>query len=287
MISLMLLLTTSADALQFKVANKVGIAHRTKEVIPLIGYGVTDNYSGSSNLSLKESVVYYLRSGGRTLNWHCHIDNDVGAALQASGVSPSEIFLSSCLWGGGLRNAKITRQAVEEKLKDTGVKTLDLLMLHDDNEWAIEAFKGLLDAKAEGLVKNVGVMDFTMERMNELQQKYGVYPDVWYGNLEPNDVLNSSSIKAKTFRWCQERGISVISIGWTDLSLESEAIHVLAKKYGKSFMEVSFRWAMDRGITVFPCSRSPGHLRELAKLQEFGPLTENELALIERRDAHM
>ena len=76
-------------------------------------------------------------------------------------------------------------------------------------------------------------------------------------------------------------------IGHGDKNLINEPVFTeLAKKYGKSNVQIILRWHVQSGNVVFPGSRNPDHIKDNFDIFDF-TLTEDEMAEIAKVDKNV
>ena len=140
----------------------------------------------------------------------------------------------------------------------------------------------------EGLVKNnlcrsIGVSNFSLKKLKELQSNCEISPAVNQVELHPylsqNNLLN----------YCKEQNIVLTcysplgSSGRPDqMKAENEprimddlAIKSLAQKYNKSEAQIILNWSISRGTIVIPKTVTPSRAEQNLKSQDFTMETED------------
>src|SRR6478609_8797603 len=129
--------------------------------IPIVGLG-TWALRGRDCARLTEQA---LRLGYRHIDTAQMYDNerDVGEGVRASGVSRSEIFVTTKVWTTHFAPNDLLR-STKESLARLRMTEVDLLLLHWPNPQVPleETLGGLVQAKQLGLARHIGVSNFTV-----------------------------------------------------------------------------------------------------------------------------
>ncbi|MBI2592326.1 aldo/keto reductase [Candidatus Saccharibacteria bacterium] len=155
--------------------------------------------------------------------------------------------------------------AFENSLKRIGTEYIDLYMLHrfpPPGTKIEESLKAMNRLVEEGVVKNIGVSNFTNNRFKEAQ-KYSAHPiacnQVHY-NVEYREVEDKSVL-----RFCQENDTFLVAyrpLQKGELP-KSPLLKELAEKYNKTPTQVSLNWLISQDNVVTICKTSnPEHLKE-------------------------
>lgn len=132
--------------------------------VPTIGYG-TWELEGDDCF---DGVRTGLELGYRHLDTAQAYGNEelVGAAMTASGIDRSEIFLTTKVWNEHL-SAEAVKASVGESLSKLQTDYVDLLVLHwplDEDSWAAR-LGAMADLVAHGAVRHLGVSNFTPSQL--------------------------------------------------------------------------------------------------------------------------
>jgi len=151
-----------------------------------------------------------------------------------------------------------------------------------------EAMEKLVD---EGLVRNIGVSNYSGALLLDLQRYARIKPAVLQVEHHPYLVQQPLLDLTKTL------GIAVTAYSsygpqtWLELNmhhsvpslLENDIITSISKRHGKSPANVLLRWATQRGIAVIPKSNNPARVKENFQASDFA-LTEEEIKQITSLD---
>lgn len=145
---------------------------------------------------------------------------------------------------------------VDESLKQTGLDYLDLYLLHapyGGKEGRLGAWQALADAVKDGKLKSIGVSNYGVHHLEELEQ-YIKETDAAKGK-GAGGVLSVNQIEVHPWLarkdivdWCQKRGV-VVEAYAPLVQGERAGEKVLAdlsKKHGKSWAQVLLRWSLQQ-----------------------------------------
>jgi 2,5-diketo-D-gluconate reductase A len=240
--------------------------------IPLIGFG-TWQLSGDE---ARQAVSWALEAGYRHLDTATGYGNEdqVGTALRDSGVSRDEVFVTTKLPPDHVGRE---RQTLQESLDKLGVDHLDLWLIHwpPNGTAGVESWKVFVEAQKEGLVRHIGVSNYSLDQIDELTSATGVTPAVnqikWSPVQFDRDVLEGS----------RERGVVVEGYSpFRAAKLDDPVLTGLADKYGKTVPQVIVRWHLQRGVVVIPKSAKRERIESNIDVFDF-ELSADELTAID------
>lgn len=260
------------------------------------------------------AVLEALRAGYRHLDCACDYGNEceVGEGLRAAiaeGVCRREdVWVTSKLWNTYHR-AEHVRAACERTLSDLGLDYIDLYLIHFPiplrfvpfearypPEWfhdpsapeprmeidvevtTQETWGAMEDLVAAGLVRNIGVANFSLQLLQDLLRGARLKPQVNQVELHP--FLPQEQL----VRFCQRHNVAVtgfsplgagsyVELGAADLATDSvldlAEVAAIAQRHGKTPAQVVLRWALERGYSVVPKSSKPHRMRENLDILDF------------------
>ena len=240
--------------------------------MPLLGFG-TWRLSGDAAVT---ATVEALRAGYRHLDTATIYGNEtqIGAALRESGVDRGDVFVTSKLPADRGDRA---RQTLEQSLEQLDVDALDLWLVHwpPDGGRSVEVWRHLLAARDEGLVRDVGVSNYSLEQLDELQQATGVLPAVNQCRWSPL-LFDPAFLSGHRERGVVLEGYSGLKGG----TLDHPTITGIAERLGRTPAQVIVRWHLEHGTVVIPKSTDPERIRSNADVGGFA-LSPDELAALD------
>ncbi|MFT4085138.1 MAG: aldo/keto reductase [Nocardioides sp.] len=233
--------------------------------IPQLGFGVFQIPPEDTERVVREA----LSAGYR------HIDTAQGyrnereviAAIEASGIDPDEVFVTS-----KLSNAHLTyeeaRAAIDGTIRDFGDKVPDLFLIH----WPLPTvrdftivWRAIEEAYQAGTLRAIGVSNFHIPHLERLMEVAEVQPEV--NQIELHPYLTQEPLRA----FHAEHGI--LTEAWSPIGqglvLADPVIGAIARRVGRTPAQVILRWHLQRDTIVFPRSTNPGRIRENFDLFDF------------------
>ena len=203
-----------------------------------------------------------------------------GRGMRESGVSRSQVFLSTKLWPSEYEN----EHAVEETLERLGVEYVDLLYIHQPAGNWLAGYRQLEKAVREGKAKAIGISNFEGKYLEELEKKWEIVPQ--FIQVEAHPYCTQSELR-KTLDKYGIRLMSWYPLGHGDKALLQEPVFTkLGEKYGKTSAQIILRWHTQMGFAVIPGSRNVEHIRDNLNILDF-TLTKEEMAEIAGLDRNV
>lgn len=230
--------------------------------LPVIGLG-TVHIQGATGL---ESILTALDAGYRLIDTSTNYHNEgmVGAAIRRTPISRHEILVTSKLPGLAHRY-DMAIKLIQESLYRTGLDYFDIYLIHwplPKRDLYVEAWQALIDAQKFGLIRSIGVSNFTREHLNRIIAETGVTPAI--NQIERHPYFNN----LETVRANNELGI--LTQAWSPFGrdklnvLEDPVIKELALKYDKEPSQIVIRWNLQQNVQPIVKAASAKH--QLANL---------------------
>jgi diketogulonate reductase-like aldo/keto reductase len=237
--------------------------------MPLVGFG-TWQITGRT---AQEATETALAAGYRHLDTATIYGNEreVGAALAVSGLSHDDVFVTTKCPPDRAGSA---RQVLEQSLEALGLERVDLWLIH----WpggGVGMWESFLAAREDGLVRDVGVSNYDLGMLDELERSTGVLPAV--NQIRWSPLLHDPAVE----QGHRDRG--VVLEGYSALrggTLEHPRIVELAQRLGRTPAQVIVRWHLEHGVVVIPKSSDPGRIRRNADVDGF-TLSPDEVASLD------
>jgi len=262
------------------------------ETLDAIGLGTWKSKPGK----VEDAVYTALKSG------YTHIDcalvygneAEVGKALNKAlneGILTREdLWVTSKLWNNAHRKEDVI-PALQQSLKDLKLDYLDLYLMHwpvafrsglkgfpeNDHDYLsleevplIETWNAMLNAKKQGLVKHVGVSNFSVKKLKGLIEQTEDSPEMNQVELHP--YLQQEEL----LEFCHSNSIHLTAyspLGSGDRSVEmkaedepsllgDETVNKMAKKHGSSPAQILIAFHLHRNTAVIPKSTNAGRIKE-------------------------
>jgi len=198
--------------------------------------------------------------------------------VRRSGLPREEVFLTSKIPGRHHAYDEAVA-SVRGSLEALRTDYLDLQLIHWPNPSVglyAEAWRALVDLQAEGLVRSIGVSNFTPAHLDRVVEETGVVPAVNQVELHP--YFPQEQMRAEHER----RGIRTESwspLGKRQAPYAEAPVAAAAEAHGVTPGQVILRWQVQLGAVPIPKSATPS--RQVENLDVFGfALSEDEVAAI-------
>jgi alcohol dehydrogenase (NADP+) len=261
------------------------------DTIPALGLGTWKSQEDSAYQAVREA----LRIGYRHIDgaWIYENETEVGRAIRKSieegVVTREQLFVTSKLW-----NSFHGPDDVETGCRDTltmlGLDYVDLYLMHwpiafrpgtvlpegYEGFWSLsevplaKTFEAMLKLRDKGMVKSVGVSNFSISKLEQLIAETGVVPAVNQVELHPYNPQN------ELLAYCCDKGIHLTAyspLGSLDRPealkrsdepplLENQVVKSVAADEGLTPGQLLIAWAIQRGTSVIPKSTHPQRIAQ-------------------------
>ena len=224
----------------------------TTPTIPAFGLGT---------FRLKDQVVIDSVKTGLELGYRL-IDTaqiygneaEVGRAIAESGVPRDDIFITTKIWTSNYAKDKLV-PSLKDSLQKLRTDHVDLTLIHwpsPKNDVPVAEFMGaLMDAKAQGLTKRIGISNFNIALMKEAIAAVGAQ------NIATNQIELSPFLQnRKVVDFAKSQGIHITSYMTLAYgkALKDPVIEAIATAHRATPAQVVLAWAMQLVYAVIPSS---------------------------------
>jgi diketogulonate reductase-like aldo/keto reductase len=214
--------------------------------MPLLGLGTWQ----ASGREAYDAVRAALDVGYRHVDTATMYGNEdqVGRALADSGVPRSEVFVTTKLPPG---RADAPRPTLAASLDALGLDYVDLWLIHWPPPGGArpDVWAQLLDAQADGLARAVGVSNYSLEQIDELEAATSRLPAV--NQIEWSPALYDAEVlRGHRERRVQLEGYSPLKT----MRLRDPRLVRIADAHGVTPAQVVIRWHIEHEVVVIPKS---------------------------------
>ena len=200
-------------------------------------------------------------------------EEEVGKAIEKSGIDRKEIFLTSKVWieHFGYEECK---KSVLESVEKLRTDYLDLMLLHQPFGDTYGAWRALEELYKEGKLHAIGISNHYTDRMVEFANFTNIKPMV--NQMETHPLNQQKTLK----EWADKYDIRLEA--WAPFGegrnglFENEVLKTIGQKYGKTTAQVMLRWHVQRGVIVIPKSVHKERMIENFNVFDFA-LDENDM----------
>lgn len=259
--------------------------------MPILGLGTWKAEPGEVGKAVQEAI----RIGYRHIDCAAIYGNEaeIGQALeevlQSGLVTRDELWITSKLWNNAHATEEVSR-ALMKTLADLRLNYLDLYLIH----WPVatkpdvifprkgedflsleerplsETWVGMEDCIQRGLAKHIGVSNFSRSKIEEINSKAVIKPEMNQIELHPylqqEDMLNYCRVNNIFLTAYSPLGSgdrpAVMKAANEPSLLKNPVVTDIAEQHGCSPAQILIRWAIERGTAVIPKSTNPARLTE-------------------------
>ena len=243
--------------------------------MPILGYGT---YQIPSNIT-ERCVTDALNAGYRSIDTaQCYgNEREVGAACRRSGISRTELFITTKLWA--CHDYQDTLRSIDSSLKKLDMKYIDLLLIHEPTGDVHEIYRAIETAYKEGKLRAVGISNFLEDRYLDLLNHCSVVPAV---NQVETHVFRQQKklIQLECKAGTKHESWSPLACGKNGI-FSNRVLAAIAEKHGRTIAQVALRFLIQQGIIVIPKSTHLERMKENFEALGFD-LGADEMSAIER-----
>ena len=253
------------------------IASRTVELttgtkMPILGLG-TWQLRGENAVN---AVLRALEVGYRHIDTATAYGNEeqVGQAIAQGGVRREDIFVTTKLPPS--RTGR-ERETLEASLHALAFGYVDLWLIHWPPSGGArpDVWQRLLELQAEGLTREVGVSNYSVSQIDELQRATGRLPAVNQVEWSP-PLFDPGVLEGHRRRGVQLEGYSPL----LNIDLRDPRLARIAGDHGVTPAQIVLRWHIEHQIVAIPRSSNAERIAENADIFGFA-LTSSEVEILD------
>lgn len=247
--------------------------------MPLLGFGV---FQITDNKEAEKAVLTALDAGYRLIDTASSYGNEeaVGRAITKSGITRSDIFVTTKLWVQDT-GYEATKRAINESLKKLQLNYLDLYLIHQPYGDVYGSWRAMEEAYESGMIRAIGVSNFEPDRIWDLALYNRVRPAVNQVEINPW-MQQQDAVKFLQDKAIQPEAWAPFAEGKNQI-FSNPLLQEIGLSHHKSVGQVILRWLIQRKIVVIPKSVHRERIVENSNIFDF-TLTDQEMTKINRLD---
>lgn len=257
-------------------------------VIPCLGFGIHHYEEGIEPVEIIEKV---LASGARLIETASSFFNEKSMGIGIKNactkykIKREDIFISTKLHDD-MQGYEFTKQAFRNSLEKIGVDYIDLFAIRHplwtEEDWKtpmIDSWRAMEELYQEGKIRAIGVANFSIKYLSFLLEHAKIKPMI--NQIEIHPKYQQREIQ----EFCTKNNITISS--WATLNygrvLYQDTIIKVARKYGKSPVQIVLRWHIQQGHLTMTRSSQTDHIKEDLDVFNF-ELSDIDMELINSLD---
>jgi diketogulonate reductase-like aldo/keto reductase len=237
--------------------------------MPLLGLGTWQLTSHTVD-TVREAIGLGFRMLDTAVDYHTQ--RGIGEAIRESGVERDALYVIAKVEPGEDAYAATRRNLAQLRLN-----YLDLVLIHRPPERGAgeQEWQGLRQAKREGLVHDIGVSSYSIDRIEDLVYRTGEMPAV--NQVEWSPFGHSP----RMLDFCRDNDIIIqASSPLTRATrLNDDKVGAMAARYGKTPAQLLIRWNLQLGVVPLPKANQVRHQRDNLNVFDFEISTQDMVRL--------
>jgi 2,5-diketo-D-gluconate reductase A len=242
--------------------------------IPTLGFGVWQVPNGPECVN---AVRWALDAGYRHIDTAQAYGNEesVGQALSESGVPRDEVFITTKFYPA----RKDPAAEIEKSLRRLGTDHVDLYIIHWPQGGPTWAWPGMEAAREQGHARSIGVSNFSLAELDEVNSTASTPPVVNQVQFSPFEYRRS------LLEQCAQRGVALEAYSplGTGRHLGDKTVAEIADRLGRTPAQVLLRWCIQRDTIVLPKSTHRERITDNAQVFDF-ELSDHDMGVLDSLD---
>ena len=249
--------------------------------MPVLGFGMWQNTNPEEAI---QGIQTAIEVGYRHIDGAAAYQNEelVGKGLQESNIAREDLFLTSKLMNEAHGYENVRRE-VEETLEKLGTDYLDLYLIHwpivkgHGDKWKesnLDTWRAFEELYDEGILKAIGVSNFSVEHLENLVENARIKPMV-------NQLLvHPGVIQEETREYCKEHNIVVQAyspLSPLNVLKNDKCVQGMVDKYDKTIAQILLRFDLQLGVVPLTKSVHESRIKENFEIFDF-EINEEDMA---------
>lgn len=249
--------------------------------MPVLGFGMWQNTNPEEAI---QGIQTAIEVGYRHIDGAAAYQNEelVGKGLQESNIAREDLFLTSKLMNEAHGYENVRRE-VEETLEKLGTDYLDLYLIHwpivkgHGDKWKesnLDTWRAFEELYDEGILKAIGVSNFSVEHLENLVENARIKPMV-------NQLLvHPGVIQEETREYCKEHNIVVQAyspLSPLNVLKNDKRVQGMVDKYDKTIAQILLRFDLQLGVVPLTKSVHESRIKENFEIFDF-EINEEDMA---------
>ncbi|NED98561.1 aldo/keto reductase [Phytoactinopolyspora halotolerans] len=202
----------------------------------------------------------------------------IGEAMHRSGTRPEDVYIVT-----KVEENEDAYDGTVRDLDELDLDYVDLMLIHrpPGRSPGHELWEGLIRAREDGLTRDIGVSNYSVDQLEELVDASGEVPAV-------------NQIEWTPFGWnshmldyCRDREIVIQAYSPLTRTerLDDRRLNEIAASYDKTPAQLLIRWDLQLGVVPIPKANDPAHLAENLDVFDF-EISDEHMEELNRLNEH-
>lgn len=251
--------------------------------MPILGFGT---YQITDPKAAEQAVISAIQAGYRHIDTAQSYLNEeaVGRGIVKSGVERQELFITTKIWVENTSYQGVM-SSFTDSLTRLGLDYVDLLLIHQPYNDIFGAWRAMEELQTDGKVRAIGVSNFSLDRVVDLDLFNKVTPQV--NQIEINPFHQQQDVIAQL----KEEG--VVPEAWAPFAegkndiFSQPLLTEIGNKYNKTVAQVILRWFIEQNIVVLAKSVKPERMAQNLAIFDFELTTDDKksIATLEQKQS--
>ncbi|HJQ08115.1 MAG TPA: aldo/keto reductase [Candidatus Saccharimonadales bacterium] len=196
----------------------------------------------------------------------------IGEGIRQSGAARDSFYLVT-----KVEETDDAYEAARKNLAELQLDYADLMLIHRPPKTGAgeELWEGLIRAKKEGLTKDIGVSNYSIEQIQTLIGDSNEVPAV--NQIEWSPFGHSEDM----LEYCRKNNIIIQAYSplTRTKQLDDQTIQEMASRYNKTSAQLLIRWNLQLGTVPLPKANKPEHLKENIDVFDF-EISDDDMATL-------
>lgn len=248
--------------------------------IPLLGLGTYEIRGEEVN----KAISYALDAGYRHIDTakSYYNEEEIGTALKKQSIPREKIFITTKLDNDD-HGYDETMKAFKKSLSKLKTDYIDLYLIHwPYNGKRIETWRAFEHLQNKGLVKSIGVSNFTAKHLQELIDNCEVVPAI--NQFEFNPFIYQKDIAD----FCKGKNIMIEAYSpiARNHRPEDKDIKNISEKYNKTPAQILLRWSLQHRAIVIPKSSNKERIIENSQIFDF-EISDEDMKILNSKNENL
>lgn len=251
--------------------------------MPMVGFGVFEIPMEQTARCVYDALEagYRLIDTAQAYYNEEQVGEGIQQAMQSLAIRREDVFITTKVWVTEFGYEK-TKASVRDSLQKLKTDYLDLVLIHQCLSDYYSAYRALEELYDEGLIRAIGISNFSAERMADIATFNRIVPAVnqvethlFWQQYYLHEWMDKYNIQHEAWGPLAQHRLDEI--------IKHPIVSTIAKAHGKTPAQIALKQLVQRGIVVIPKSTHKERMEENLAILDF-ELTVDEMTQLKELD---